>query len=65
MAVLAAYMLRPDAATSLADFLDERIDGSIGAPVLPDPADVAGFAEFYARHQRGLAVERAAIEALP
>ncbi|HET9084639.1 MAG TPA: FGGY-family carbohydrate kinase [Candidatus Limnocylindrales bacterium] len=65
MAVLAAYMLRPDATTSLADFLDERIGGSIGAPVLPDPADVAGFAEFYARHQRGLAVERAAIEALP
>ena len=65
MAVLAAYMLRPDATTSLADFLDERIGGSLGRPVLPDPTDAAGFAEFYARHQRGLAIERAAIEALP
>jgi hypothetical protein len=32
--------------------------------VTPDPVDVAGFETFFARHRRGLAVERAAIEAL-
>jgi sugar (pentulose or hexulose) kinase len=64
MAVLAAYMLRTDASQSLPDYLDARIAKSIGRPVQPDPRDVKGFAEFLARHGKGLAVERAAIEAL-
>jgi sugar (pentulose or hexulose) kinase len=64
MAVLAAFMLRDDAKQSLPDYLDERIAKSIGAPVLPDPGDVKGFDEFYARHRRGLAIERAAVESL-
>jgi sugar (pentulose or hexulose) kinase len=64
MALLAAYMVRADAAQSLPDYLDERIAGSIGKPVPPDPRDVAGFAEFFARYRRGLAVEAKAIEAL-
>jgi sugar (pentulose or hexulose) kinase len=64
MAVLAAYMLRPDAAQSLPDYLDARIASQIGAAVAPDPADVAGFAAFFERHRRGLAIERAAVEAL-
>ena len=42
MAVLAAFMLRADASQSLPDYLDERIAGSIGRPVAPDPGDVAG-----------------------
>ena len=41
-----------------------RIAGSIGAPVAPDPSDVEGFNAFYARHRKGLAIERAAVEAL-
>jgi sugar (pentulose or hexulose) kinase len=65
MAVLAAYLLRDDPAQSLPDYLDARIAGSIGAPVDPDPADVAGFEAFYDRHRAGLAIERAAIDALP
>ncbi len=64
MAVLAAYLLRSDRAQSLPDFLDERIATRIGAPVLPDPRDVEGFAQFFARHEQGLSVERAAIKAL-
>jgi sugar (pentulose or hexulose) kinase len=64
MAVLAAYMLRDDAGQSLPDFLDSVMAGSIGAPVTPDPQDVAGFDAFFARHQKGLAIERAAVQAL-
>jgi sugar (pentulose or hexulose) kinase len=64
MAVLAAYMLRKEAGQSLPDYLDERISGSIGAPVKPDPRDVKGFAEFFARHKKGLAIEREAVKSL-
>jgi sugar (pentulose or hexulose) kinase len=64
MAVLAAFMLRPDAGHALPDYLDERIAGSIGTPVMPDPRDVKGFEEFFARHARGLAIEREAVKAL-
>jgi sugar (pentulose or hexulose) kinase len=64
MAVLAAYLLRADASQSLPDYLDARIAHSIGQPVQPDPRDVKGFAEFFARHRKGLAVEREAVKAL-
>jgi sugar (pentulose or hexulose) kinase len=64
MAVLAAYMLREDPAQTLPDYLDARISSQMGAAVAPDPADVAGFAAFFERHRRGLAIERAAVEAL-
>lgn len=64
MALLAAFMLREDAHQSLADYLDARILSRIGAPVHPDVADVQGFAEFFARHERGLAIEREAVRVL-
>jgi sugar (pentulose or hexulose) kinase len=64
MAVLAAYLLRADANQSLPDYLDERIAASIGKPVDPDPRDVKGFREFFARHKAGLAIEREAVRAL-
>jgi sugar (pentulose or hexulose) kinase len=64
MAVLAAYLLRADPAQSLPDFLDERTAGSMGAALRPDARDVAGFNEYFARHRRGLAIERAAVETL-
>jgi sugar (pentulose or hexulose) kinase len=64
MALLGAYMLRAEKAQSLPDWLDATIAGSIGAPVAPDPKDVAGFREFFARYKGGLAVEKAAIAAL-
>ncbi len=64
MAVLAAYLLRADARQSLPDYLDERINKSMGKPVKPHPRDVRGFAEFFARHKKGLAIEREAVKAL-
>jgi sugar (pentulose or hexulose) kinase len=64
MALLAAYMLRTDPGQSLPDYLDERVAPTIGEPIAPDPVDVAGFNVFFARHRRGLAIERAAVEAL-
>ncbi|MDQ2642762.1 MAG: FGGY-family carbohydrate kinase [Myxococcota bacterium] len=63
MAVLAAYLLREDARQSLPDYLDARIASRIGTPVYPDPADVRGFSEFFARHRSGLAIEREAVKA--
>jgi sugar (pentulose or hexulose) kinase len=63
MAVLAAYMLRADAKQSLPDYLDAQIADSIGEPVEPDPRDARGFAEFFTRHTKGLAIEREAVEA--
>jgi sugar (pentulose or hexulose) kinase len=65
MAVLAAFMAGGGAQESLADYLDARMARSIGKPVQPDPRDVQGFAEFFARHRKGLAIERAAVESLP
>lgn len=64
MAVLAAYMLRADDEQSLPDYLDEQIGESISEPIKPDPRDVQGFEEFFARHQEGLAIEREAVKAL-
>jgi sugar (pentulose or hexulose) kinase len=64
MAVLAAYMLSEDPKQPLPDFLDARIAKTIGKPVEPDPRDVKGFAEFFARHEKGLAIEREAVKAL-
>jgi sugar (pentulose or hexulose) kinase len=64
MAVLAAYMLRTDVKQSLPDYLDAWIARSIGKPVEPNPLDVKGFEEFFARHKKGLAIEREAVKAL-
>ena len=64
MAVLAGYMLQAGARQSLPAYLDERIAGSIGKPVKPDPRDVEGFARFFARHRKGLTIEREAVKVL-
>jgi hypothetical protein len=32
--------------------------------VKPDPRDVQGFTEFFARHKKGLAIEREAVKSL-
>ena len=64
MAVLAAYTVRDNPGQSLPDYLDERIAGSIGRPVRPDPRDVQGFEEFFRRHAKGLSIEREAVQVL-
>ena len=64
IAVLAAY--RASGATQdLGTYLTERVfaDAEIDV-VAPDPADVAGYATFLERYAAGLAVERAATQAL-
>jgi sugar (pentulose or hexulose) kinase len=64
MALLAAYLLRANRSQSLPDYLDATIADSIGQPVPPEPRDVEGFSEFFARHKRGLSIEREAVKAL-
>ena len=64
IAVLAAYL---DAAAEqdLPTYLTERVfAGADVDTVAPDPADVAGYEQFLDRYRAGLAVERAATEAL-
>ena len=65
IAVLAAYGAQASGA-DLARYLDERVFASAQvATVDPDPADVAGFAAYLDRYRAGLAVEAAAVTALP
>ena len=64
MAVLAAY-LREAAGQDLGTYLGARIfSGAEVDVVAPDGDDVAGYAAFLERYEAGLAVERAAAEAL-
>jgi sugar (pentulose or hexulose) kinase len=64
MAVLASYLVAGDG-LDLGTFLDTRIfaDAAVDT-VEPDAADVAGFSIFLERYEAGLAVERAATEAI-
>lgn len=64
MALLAAYALEGDARPALPDYLDARLAGTVGPALAPTPQDLRGFAEFFARHGRGLAIEREAVKAL-
>ncbi|MFG6402800.1 xylulokinase [Microbacterium sp. P04] len=64
MAVLAAYAA-DDSAVDLDAYLREQVfAGARFETVEPDPADVAGFTQYLERYRAGLAVERAAGEAL-
>lgn len=64
IAVLAAYLAAADE-LDLGAFLDSRVFGDAAADVVePDPADVAGYAAFLERYVAGLAIERAAVEAI-
>ena len=55
----------PHAAPSLDGYLSERVFASTTLDVAqPDPRDVAGFADYLERYAAGLAVERAAVDAL-
>jgi sugar (pentulose or hexulose) kinase len=64
MAVLAAYV-KHAAGGDLNTYLDDRVFAGAQVEVAdPDPADVAGFSAYLERYRAGLAVERAAVEAL-
>jgi hypothetical protein len=65
IALLARYLEAARDGLSLAEFLDQTVFAD--APVAvsaPLAADVAGFAAFLERYQAGLAVERAAVDAI-
>jgi sugar (pentulose or hexulose) kinase len=64
IAVLASFLVR-GSGSSLGDYLRDRVfaDASLST-VHPDPADVAGYAQYLARYEAGLAVENAAATAL-
>lgn len=65
MALLAAYMVRENRSLGLPDFLDHVFGADAGEAVDPDPTDVEGFNAYFRRHTAALAVERAAVEAIP
>lgn len=64
IALLASYMVQKDDGQSLPEFLKQVFSGSMGEAVRPDPADVAGFNQFFERYHKGLAIEQAAVESL-
>ncbi|HYP73583.1 MAG TPA: FGGY-family carbohydrate kinase, partial [Microbacterium sp.] len=68
MAVLAAFRRAvaasagADADVTLGGYLDETVFARSAASIVdPDPADVAGFADYLIRYRAGLAVEAAAV----
>jgi len=62
MALLAAYSVRQDRDTGLADYLDAMIGDSIGAALPPTAADVEGFERYFERYKAGLPIEAAAVQ---
>jgi sugar (pentulose or hexulose) kinase len=65
IALLASYMAHENGDESLPNFLKPIFADSISEAIQPDPADVAGFNQFFERYHKGLAIEQAAIESLP
>lgn len=64
MAVLASYLWHA-AESTLSGYVEEHVFAGIPLRVVePHPEDVAGFAAYLERYRLGLAVERAAVEAL-
>ncbi|SEO07031.1 Sugar (pentulose or hexulose) kinase [Amphibacillus marinus] len=65
IAILAAYLINNDDGETLAQFLTSSVFGQQAAQTIrPDPRAVAGFEQFMERYQKGLPIERAAVELL-
>jgi len=65
IALLASYLVNKSENESLESFLNEKIfAGKMGVTINPDPKDVAGYEEFMKRYNKGLAIERSAVENL-
>jgi sugar (pentulose or hexulose) kinase len=65
IALLAAYMLQKGANEPLETYLANTVFArEQGTTIAPDPVDVAGFTTFMERYTKGLAIERAAVDAL-
>ncbi len=65
IALLAAYKLNKEKNETLEAYLSNKVfaDES-GTTIAPDPKDVAGFLTFMERYEKGLVIERAAVDAL-
>ncbi len=65
IALLASYLVHKAAGETLEAFLESKVfAGEKGTTIAPDPVDVAGFAAFMGRYQKGLPIERAAVDTL-
>jgi sugar (pentulose or hexulose) kinase len=65
MALLAAYMIRKEEGESLADYLDNQVfKDAKSVTVTAEPEETEGFSRFLERWQKGLSVERKAVELL-
>ena len=65
MALLALYLQHKDEYT-LEKFLEERVFTSVSSTTVePNAADMEGFDKFLAKYKDSLAIQRAAIDALP
>jgi sugar (pentulose or hexulose) kinase len=65
IALLAAYLLHKTEGELLEAYLSSKVfAGENSVTIAPDPKDVAGFAAFMERYQKGLGIERAAVEGL-
>jgi sugar (pentulose or hexulose) kinase len=65
IALLAAYMLNKVASDSLENYLSSKVFvGQSGNTVAPDPENQRGFAVYMERYEKGLMIERAAVDAL-
>jgi len=65
MALLAAYMLHKAENEPLEVYLADKVFArEEEMTIAPDPADAAGFAAFMERYQKGLVIEKTAVEVL-
>jgi sugar (pentulose or hexulose) kinase len=65
IALLAAFAVNSTGDETLEDYLSEKVfAGKASSIIQPDPADVAGFAAFMERYQKGLEIERTAVEVM-
>ncbi|WP_438444120.1 xylulokinase [Gorillibacterium sp. sgz5001074] len=64
-ALLAAHSIRKADNETLEEYLNAHVfAGKAGSRIEPEPKDTAGFEAFMDRYKKGLAIERAAVEAL-
>ena len=65
IALLAAYMVYKETGEPLEAYLSDKVfAGEKSTTIAPDPRDVEGFSTFMERYERGLVIERAAVDAL-
>lgn len=66
IAVLAGYLAEAERGVRLDDYLRRQVFGGFAfETTTPHPGDVAGFGAYIEQYRAGLAIERAAVEAIP